>query len=144
MHSGASRWGRIARGVPSRNTVPERVVRSVLHGMGYRFRLHGEGLPGKPDIVFPPRRKAIFVNGCFWHDHGCRPAERRVRTNAAFWESKFARTAARDARHTRELETAEWDVLVVWECEVEDVLSLALRLRTFLGPPSAARRRPRA
>ena len=139
-----SRWGRIARGVRSRDTAPEQVVRRVLHAMGYRFRVHGAGLPGKPDIVFPPRRKAIFVNGCFWHDHGCRPAERRVRANAAYWAEKFARTAARDARDTRELQAAEWDVLVVWECEVEDVLALALRLRAFLGAPSMGRGRPGA
>ena len=129
---------RLAR---TRHTRPERVVRSVLHAMGYRFRVHEKDLPGTPDVVFRPRRKVIFVHGCFWHDHHCRPDRRRPRTNVAYWNHKFARNTMRHARQVRELEAAGWAVLTVWECELEDTLPLALRLRRFLGdiratPPS--------
>ena len=108
--------------------------------MGYRFRVQGEGLPGTPDILFPPRHKAIFVHGCFWHGHDCRPSERQPQRNVAYWSDKIASNAARHERQVRELEAAGWGVLTLWECEIHDVFSLALRLRRFLGETVQDRR----
>ncbi len=115
-------------------------MRRLLHVMGYRFRLHCRDLPGTPDIVFPARRKAVFVHGCFWHGHGCRPMRRRPTANAAYWEGKFAATAARHAAQVAELEAAGWTALTVWECEIEDAVRLLVRLRAFLGETAEWRR----
>jgi len=122
--------------VPSRDTRPERAVRRLLHLMGYRFRLHRDDLPGCPDIVFPARRKAIFVHGCFWHGHGCRPAHRRPKKRAAYWEAKIAATRRRDAAQVAALDAAGWETLTVWECEIERPRALLIRLRGFLGAVS--------
>jgi DNA mismatch endonuclease (patch repair protein) len=106
------------RGIRSRDTRPERVVRSWLHAHGYRFRLGRKDLPGSPDIVLPRYHVAIFVNGCFWHRHaGCKNAVvPRTRTN--WWMSKFARNVVRDAHATRALRRMGWVVVVVWECRI--------------------------
>ena len=123
---------RMAR-VRSKDTKPELVVRSLLHRMGYRFRLHGKALPGKPDIVLPRHRKAVFVHGCFWHRHGaCRPLSLPT-TNTAFWAEKFAANVRRDRRKLRALRNAGWGVLVVWECQLKDRDRLERRLRAFLA-----------
>lgn len=106
--------------VRGRNTTPERLVRSVLHCAGLRFRLHRTDLPGSPDIVLPRYRTAIFVNGCFWHQHsGCRRAVRPV-TNQEFWNRKLDRNIVRDAVAVRNLEAMGWRVLVIWECELKN------------------------
>ena len=123
--------------IKSRDTRPERVVRRLLYAMGYRFRVHGEYLPGTPDIVFASRRKVIFVHGCFWHGHGCRPASRDPVTNVEYWSAKIAGNAERDARQAAELADADWGSLVVWECELGRVPALARRLRQFLGDTTA-------
>jgi len=118
--------------VRSKDTKPELVVRSLLHRMGYRFRLHGKALPGKPDIVLPKYRKAVFVHGCFWHRHGvCRPLSLPA-TNTEFWAEKFAANVTRDRRKLRALRNAGWGVLVVWECQLKDRDRLERRLRAFL------------
>lgn len=120
-----------------RNTGPELAVRRILHVMGYRYRIHGATLPGRPDIVFSRRRKVIEVRGCFWHRHpGC-PAAATPATRPEFWADKFATTVARDARNLAALETAGWRVLVIWECELGDP-RLSGRLLSFLGPPRHA------
>ncbi|MCZ0952171.1 MAG: very short patch repair endonuclease [Rhodospirillaceae bacterium] len=106
--------------IRSKGTKPEMTVRRLLHSMGYRYRLHVAGLPGKPDIVFPARRKVVEVRGCFWHQHkdpGCAIA-RRPKTNRNYWLPKLERNVERDANHESELRALGWDVLVVWECEV--------------------------
>ena len=104
--------------VRSKHTKPELFVRRGLHARGFRFRLHRRDLPGKPDIVFPSRKCAIFVNGCFWHGHECSsgalPATRRE-----YWEEKIKRNKARDARNQGKLEAAGWNVMVVWECDLK-------------------------
>lgn len=105
--------------VRSKDTKPERFIRSELHSRGYRFRLHRPDLPGKPDIVFPSRRCAIFVNGCFWHGHDC-PRGALPATRREFWEAKIGRNKARDAENQSRLEAAGWDVLVVWECDLHE------------------------
>lgn len=103
------------------NTAPEVAVRRYLHAAGLRYRLHDKRLPGRPDIVLPGHRIAIFVHGCFWHRHpGCRYATTPA-TNAAFWKDKFAGNARRDKAKTGQLERQGWTVLVIWECETGDV-----------------------
>lgn len=103
--------------IRSRDTAPERWVRSALHLRGYRFRLHVRNLPGTPDIVLPRYRTAVQVHGCFWHRHeGCRFSY-QPRSRVRFWNDKFAATVRRDARTEAELEALGWRVVVVWECE---------------------------
>lgn len=124
--------------VKDRDTRPERVVRSLLHRLGCRFRLHRADLPGKPDIVLPKRRTVIFVHGCFWHRHaGCRRATMPA-SNTEYWKRKFSRTVARDAQNTLRLERSGWRVLVVWECELKDMEALSARLsRSFTALPQS-------
>jgi DNA mismatch endonuclease (patch repair protein) len=119
--------------IGGRNTKPEIAVRSAIHRMGYRFRLHRAGLPGKPDIVLPGSKKAIFVHGCFWHGHnkcmrGSRPA-----TNKRFWNKKLDTNMERDVRFKRKLKRMGWEVLVVWECELNKPERLIERLKGFLN-----------
>lgn len=120
--------------VRSKNTAPELVVRRLAHAMGYRYRLHVEGLPGRPDVVFPARRKVIFVHGCFWHGHeDCRSGRVRPQSNVAYWGPKLARNRARDAANLAALAEAGWSALVVWGCELRDEEALRARLAQFLG-----------
>lgn len=111
---------RIMSRVRSKNTGPELAVRSLLHSMGYRFRLHRKDLPGHPDIVLPKHRTVVFVHGCFWHGHeGCKRSARPT-SNAAFWNSKIDRNITRDAAAAAELRSSGWKVLTVWECRTRD------------------------
>lgn len=119
--------------VKGRNTGPEKVVRSLLHRMGYRFRLQRADLPGKPDIVLPKYRTAIFVHGCFWHRHiGCKRATVPA-TNIGYWNRKFERNVARDAQNKIALENGGWRVLVVWECELKNLAALQARLLDYFN-----------
>lgn len=105
--------------IKGRNTGPELRLRSLLHRAGFRFRLHAKDLPGKPDIVLPKYRTAIFVHGCFWHRHeGCRNAT-TPSTRAEFWQEKFDGNVERDRRNRAALETAGWTVITVWECDLK-------------------------
>jgi len=114
--------------VRSKNTKPEVTVRRLLHSLGYRFRLHRDDLPGKPDIVLPKYRTAVFVHGCFWHRHvGCKRCT-TPSSNYEYWTGKFARNVDRDRRNRAALEALGWNVLVVWECELRDLERLAERL----------------
>jgi len=118
--------------VRSSGTKPEMVVRSLVHRLGYQFRLHRRDLPGKPDLVFPARRKVIFVHGCFWHQHsGCRYAA-RPSTRAEFWATKLDGNVDRDERVQAQLTERSWSVLVIWECETRAETALASRIRGFL------------
>lgn len=122
----------IMRQVKGRDTSPEKIVRSLLHRMGYRFRLQRDDLPGKPDIVLPRFKTVVFVNGCFWHRHsGCKRATTPA-TNVDYWQTKFARNVARDARNQVELEKMGWRVVIVWECELKDKTTLEKRLNDYL------------
>lgn len=114
------------------NTKPEIAVRSIVHRMGFRFRLHVKTLPGKPDIVLPRHGKIILVHGCFWHGHRDCPRSKRPATNADFWEAKIAGNMERDRRNKKALEDAGWRVLEIWTCEVRDRETLTEKLRTFL------------
>jgi len=116
------------------NTKPERVVRSLLHAEGYRFRLQWKAAPGRPDVAFPGRRRIIFVHGCFWHQHeGCKLAH-VPGTRRAFWQEKFDRNRARDARDLARAVEEGWEPIVVWECETRDEAAVRDRLSRFLGP----------
>lgn len=108
---------RIMRGSRSRDTKPEKTVRSWLHLQGYRFRKNRKDLPGKPDIVMPRYKLVIFVHGCFWHQHGCKISN-RPESNVSFWEEKFRRNKERDARNEQECRAMGWKVLTIWECKV--------------------------
>ncbi len=114
------------------NTKPELIVRKMIHGMGYRFRLHARELPGVPDIVLPRLRKIVFVHGCFWHGHHCPSGLKTPKTNAVYWKTKLARNAERDARALYELKKMGWNTLVVWECQTRRTGRLKRRLRRFL------------
>lgn len=121
------------RRIRSKDTSPERTVRSMVHRLGFRFRLHRKDLPGKPDLAFPSRKKVIFVNGCFWHGHGCRSVARKPKTNTEYWVEKIRENKKRDARNRRKLRTMGWETLVIWECETEkDPERLRDRLVSFL------------
>ncbi|MGA3053257.1 MAG: very short patch repair endonuclease [Candidatus Korobacteraceae bacterium] len=120
--------------VRSTDTKPELFVRRLVHGMGYRYRLHRQNLPGKPDLVFASRRKVIFVHGCFWHQHqDCRDGRRLPQSNLHYWRPKMARNVARDAESIAALKAGGWHALVVWECETVNQRRLEARLRRFLG-----------
>lgn len=120
------------RRIRSKNTAPEMTVRHLVHGMGYRYRLHRKDVPGKPDLVFPQRRKVIFIHGCFWHQHrGCREG-RSPKSNTAYWLPKLERNQARDRDALKQLAALGWDVMVVWECETTDSHALAGKLQDFL------------
>ncbi len=123
------------RAIRAVNTKPELTVRKLLHAKGYRFRLHRRDLPGKPDIVFPGRKKIIFVHGCFWHQHKskkCR-ASQKPRSNKSYWLPKLKRTQQRDREAQAKLEELDWKVLVVWECEVKEGQLLSRKIQKFLG-----------
>ena len=120
------------------NTAPEIAVRRLLHSLGYRYRLHLGTLPGKPDIAFPARRKAVMVHGCFWHRHiNCRYAY-TPKSRTSFWLDKFHRNVMRDEVAQHELHEMGWGVLVVWECEIRNLDQLRFQLVDFLGPPRAS------
>jgi DNA mismatch endonuclease (patch repair protein) len=119
--------------IGSKNTQPEKTVRSVLHRLGFRFRLHRRDLPGKPDVVLPRYKTAVFVQGCFWHRHeGCRDST-TPKTNTAFWLEKFRRNVERDTKVHAALVAAGWRVLIVWECETVRLEKLAERMQMEIG-----------
>lgn len=116
------------------DTKPEMLVRRLLHAMGYRYRLHRKDLPGRPDVAFGRRRKAIYVHGCFWHQHddpACKIAH-APKSRLDYWEPKLSRNRARDAASLAAMAEAGWDVLVVWECETKDIDALREKLRAFM------------
>lgn len=122
--------------VRSANTQLEMAVRRLVHGMGYRYRLHRKDLPGKPDLVFPGRRKVIFVHGCFWHRHGdpaCRLA-RLPKSRLDFWLPKLSANEERDAKVLARLGELGWGVMTIWECQVRDTEALKRRICEFLDP----------
>jgi DNA mismatch endonuclease (patch repair protein) len=121
------------RSVRSRHTKPEILVRSALHRLGFRFRLHRKDLPGKPDIVLPKLKTAIFVNGCFWHRHsGCAKAT-SPKSNVDFWNAKFEANVARDLSNRIELESMGWRVVVVWQCQSRSLEAAMESLRMELS-----------
>lgn len=123
---------RLMAKIKGKGTRPEMLVRRLVHGMGFRYRLHVRSLPGCPDLVFPRHRKIIFVSGCFWHLHSCVNGCRLPKTRARFWREKLTGNKRRDARNVRALRRAGWSVLVVWECQTRQPERLARRVTRFL------------
>ena len=135
----AATRSRMMAGIQGKNTQPELFLRKALHAMGFRYRLGCKGLPGKPDIVFPKKRVAIFVHGCFWHMHECKYFKWPT-TNSQFWREKLDGNVQRDKRVAVELQSRGWTVLTVWECELREskyllpnsaVLAVAAKLKTL-------------
>jgi DNA mismatch endonuclease (patch repair protein) len=126
---------RIMRAVKSGDTTPEMIVRRLVHGLGYRFRLQNRALPGSPDLVLPRLGKAIFVHGCFWHRHACAAGQSTPVTRVDYWQAKFHRNVLRDRSNLRKLRRLGWSVLVVWECQTGARKREALqrRLERFLA-----------
>lgn len=115
------------------NTKPELIVRSLLHRLGYRFRLHRKDLPGKPDIVLPRHKKVVFVNGCFWHGHeGCKRSS-IPSSNTEFWETKIKKNIERDKTKIRELKRLGWKVLIIWQCRIKDTDKVIATLEKFMN-----------
>ena len=124
--------------IRGQDTVPELTVRRIAHRMGLRFRLHRRDLPGRPDLVLPKHRLAVFVHGCFWHRHkGCRYAS-TPKSRIVFWTEKFASNVDRDARQEAALRMLGWRVLVLWECEVKDEVAVERRLAVLVGSVRSA------
>jgi DNA mismatch endonuclease, patch repair protein len=119
--------------IRNRNTRPEMIVRSLAHRMGYRYRLHRKDLPGRPDLVFPSRRKIVFVHGCFFHMHDCRYGNVTPKQNAEFWRAKRLSNVERDRRNLAVLEADGWQVLEVWECQTREPERLKEILAGFLA-----------
>lgn len=122
----------IMSSVRGKNTKPEVRVRSLLHRLGLRFRLHDRKLPGRPDVVLSKHQTVVFVHGCFWHRHGCKKTT-TPKTRADFWQAKFKANVARDRYQRKMLETAGWRVLEVWECELAEEEKLTERLAAAFG-----------
>jgi DNA mismatch endonuclease, patch repair protein len=114
------------------NTAPEVRVRSLLHRLGYRFRLHSRVLPGKPDIVLPKYKAVVLVHGCFWHRHGCKSTA-TPKSNKSFWQAKFKQNVTRDAAVRKQLRASGWSVLTIWACTVKDEVNLTRQLNRFLA-----------
>lgn len=127
----AERSARMAL-VRAKDTQPELLVRRLVHGMGYRYRLHRRDLPGTPDMVFPRRGKVIFIHGCFWHRHARCALARLPKSRGDFWLPKLTANAQRDVRNVRALRRLGWSVLTIWECQLGDADKLANRIRRFL------------
>jgi DNA mismatch endonuclease (patch repair protein) len=117
--------------IRSKDTLPELVVRSILHRCGYRFRLHRRDLPGRPDIVLPRHRKVILIHGCFWHGHTCRLAS-KPKSNEAYWSLKIQTNRERDSRNLEALVSQGWRVFELWECEIRKLHGLKQRLQHFV------------
>jgi len=118
--------------IRGKNTKPEIQVRKLVHALGYRFRLHGRELPGRPDLVFPGLQKVIFVHGCFWHRHEKCSQSKLPKSNREFWAQKLNANRKRDRRNMRLLEKMGWSGFVLWECEL-DAPDISMRITTFLG-----------
>lgn len=121
--------------IRAKNTGPELVVRHLVHGMGYRYRLHGSAVPGKPDLVFAGRKKVIFVHGCFWHRHPdstCKLA-RMPKSRLDFWAPKLEKNRQRDEFVANELAEQGWQALTIWECQLTDMTAVAEQVRSFMN-----------
>jgi len=132
VHSAAQRSYNMSQ-IKGTNTAPEMRVRRLLHGMGFRYRLHGEGLPGKPDLVFPSARAVLFVHGCFWHMHRCKYGKPVPATNQTFWAEKRRGNVERDKRNRTALKAQGWRVFEVWECHVRDGAALIRKLQPLIA-----------
>ncbi len=122
---------RMAR-VRSKHTMPEMIVRSLVHALGYRYKLHRGDLPGNPDLVFPSRGKIIFVHGCFWHRHGTCKNTRWPKSKLDFWKPKLEGNQRRDKANQKALKKLGWEMIIIWECQLKDVERIAEKIIRFL------------
>ena len=122
------------RNIKSEDTKPELRVRKLVHSLGYRYRLHRKDLPGKPDLVFPSRKRVIFVHGCFWHQHNSSSCKisRKPKSNQTYWNEKLRKNMARDAENQKKLRESGWDAMIIWECETDSQPELEQKLIEFL------------
>ncbi len=131
-HVTKEKRSKIMAAVHSENTKPEILVRKLVYAMGHRYRLHDKSLPGKPDLVFKSKKKAIFVNGCFWHGHdGCEKA-RLPKTRVAYWRTKIESNKLRDNKKFKELTSMGWRYLIIWQCNLKNINSTSKRIIKFL------------
>ena len=119
--------------IKGQDTKPEKIVRSLLHSMGYRFRLQRKDLPGKPDIVLPKYQTVIFVHGCYWHRHDCPNGQRIPKSRLDFWLPKLERNRERDIKNHALLRVQGWNVLVIWECQLKNINTLQQNIQSFLN-----------
>jgi DNA mismatch endonuclease, patch repair protein len=127
------RRSRLMSRVRSTNTTPELIIRSLVHRLGYRFRLHDKKLPGRPDLAFPGRKKVLFVHGCFWHGHENCPKGKLPKSNLSVWRPKISKNRERDTRIAIEIAEKGWKSLTIWQCELKDIESVRKRIVQFLG-----------
>lgn len=118
--------------IKGKNTKPEMLIRRLIHSLGYRYRLHVKSLPGIPDLVFPSRRKVIFIHGCFWHRHSCLKGRSMPSTNKDFWKNKFIANKRRDKQHQNEFRKLKWGVLTIWECQTKNLSKIKRKIIKFL------------
>lgn len=123
---------KIMSSIRSKDTQPELMIRRLIHSMGYRYRLHNKKLPGKPDLTFSSRRKVIFVHGCFWHQHKECGHGKVPTSRVDYWKPKLEKNVKRDIENQKKISAAGWDYLVIWECEIEDIESVIVRIKNFL------------
>lgn len=115
-----------------KDTSPEISVRRLVYSLGHHYRLHRKNLPGCPDMIFPGKKKAIFINGCYWHRHNCKKGRSMPQTRKTFWQSKFKKTILRDKRNLKKLRLLGYKILVVWECQTRKPGKLVERIMAFL------------
>ncbi len=121
------------RRIRSKDSLPEMVVRRLVHRMGFRYRLHVHSLPGRPDLVFPRLKRIIQVHGCFWHQHAACPKAHIPKSRRDYWKPKLANNVRRDGMNERKLRSLGWNVLTLWECELKDSERLSRQLLRFLS-----------
>ena len=122
---------RIMQSVGTKDTMPELRLRKLVYRLGFRYRLHSMKLPGKPDMVFPGKKKVIFVHGCFWHAHGCEKG-RPPKSHLDYWVPKLAANKKRDAKRCKQLRALGWSVMTVWQCEIKNPETLQQKILDFL------------
>jgi len=122
------------RRIRSKDTNPELIIRRLVFKMGYRYRLHGKNLPGKPDLVFARRKKVIFIHGCFWHQHKNCIDSHIPKTNRDYWKPKLERNRMRDAENQSRLKKIGWSFLIIWECQIKNSLGLSRKIKRFFSP----------
>lgn len=115
-----------------KDTSPEISVRRLVYSLGFRYRLHRRDLPGCPDMVFPGKKKVIFINGCYWHRHNCKKGRSMPQTRKNFWQSKFKKTILRDKRNLKKLRLLGYKIIVIWECQIRNSEKLSAKLIKFL------------
>lgn len=131
----------IMQAIRCKDTAPEMFVRRLIHSLGYRYRLHDKKLPGNPDMVFPGRKKVIFIHGCYWHRHNCKKGRSVPKSNVDFWEKKFEANRDRDVRNQKILRKDGWSVMTIWQCQItsSNLEELKIEIQKFLNDPRNAK-----